>query len=249
MLSREKLSSALYKYTARAYYIDFARTNLSELDHLSDDELNHYFDTVSIDEELFEFSSDSSEIAEGKGGINYLVTPLRGFMGILIMICGMASAMYLMQDERNGTFSWAKETHKLWLGFISMIIAVLNISLAVLISLSISGLSVDILTEILSLLLYSVCVTAFSTALKYILSGIKLYAAVIPLISILSLALCPVFFDSKNNIISHILPPTYYISTAHNESYILYMVLYTTILWLVCAIMHILKKLRTRNFR
>lgn len=249
MLSREKLSSALFEYTARAYYLDFARTNLSELDYLSDEELNHYFDTVSIDEELFEFSSDSSKVADGKGGINYLTTPIRGFMGVLILICGMASAMYLIGDEKAGTFSWAKESHKLWLGFISMIIAVLNISVAVFISLAISGLSADILTEVLSLLIYAVSVTAFSMALKYILCSIKLYAALIPLISILSLALCPVFFDSKSKLVPHLLPPTYYINSIYNRDYMLYMILYTLALVMICTLLHILKKIRNKNFR
>lgn len=246
MLSREKLSSAVFEYTAKVQYLDFARTEVEGLDHLSDEDLMHYFDTVSFDEELFVFGN-SSDSSEGSS-LNYLTSPIRGFLGILIMICGMAAALYLMQDEKSGTFSWASDSVKLPIGFASMFIAVLNVSAATVISLVVSNLSGNTGREILLALLYCVNCTAFCLMLKLIISNIKLYATIIPLISLIAIAVCPVFFN-LNLSVSLILPPTYYINGIYNDKYILYMALYTLACLVMCWLLYMLRKLRLRNHR
>lgn len=245
MLSREKLSSAVFEYTAKAYYLDFVRTQVPELDSLSDDELIHYFETVSIDEELFVFSEFSSSSSEK---VNYLTSPIRGFLGILIMICGMAAALYLMQDERSGTFSWASDKLKLPIGFGSMLIAVLNTGIAAIVSLCLSQLSTNCGRELLVTLLYCFCCVSFCLLLKLILSSIKLYAATIPLMSIISLVVCPVFFN-LNTKLCYIMPPTYYTNAIYSNEHILYMIVYTLVCITLCLLLNLVKNKRINRFR
>ena len=52
-LSHEKLSGALFEYTAKAYYLLYAREKLEELDFLSDEELLDYYNSVAISDNLF----------------------------------------------------------------------------------------------------------------------------------------------------------------------------------------------------
>lgn len=248
MLSREKLTSAVYKYTAQAFYLDFTRTQVEGLDHLSDEELMYYYDNVSIDKELFTFGSSSAATTDANSSSNYLTSPIRGFLGILILLCGMASALYLMQDERNGTFAWAPDKIKLPIGFGSMFIAVLNVSVAALISILVSGLTVGLGKELLVSFMYCISCTAFCMILKMILCSIKLYAALIPLITVISMTVCPVFFN-LNHVAQYILPPTYYVNAIYSDKYILYMAVYTAVCVLLCLMVHLLKNFRNKLFR
>lgn len=248
MLSREKLSSAVYKYTAKAYYLDFARTEVEGLDNLSDKDLIAYFENVSIDEELFVFSNPSDSSTDSKGAVNYLTTPIRGLLACLIMICGLASALYLMKDEQNGTFSWASDRNKLPIGFASMFIAVLNVSLVALVSLFVSKLNAPVGKEILVFFMYSISCTIFCMLLKQIISGIRLFAATLPLISIIALAVCPVFFNTHLSI-QLAFPPTYFVNAIYNDKYILYMGIYTLVCFALCIIIYFFKKIRTKHLK
>ena len=248
MLSREKLTSAVFKYTAKAFYLDFVRTQVEDLDHLSDEELINYYDNVSIDKELFTFGSSSSVSSNPNASSNYLTSPIRGFLGVLIMLCGMASALYLMQDERNGTFAWAPDKVKLPIGFGSMFIAVLNISVAAVISIMVSGLNVGLGKELLVTFMYCLCCTAFCMIIKMLINSIKLYAALIPLVTVIAITICPVFFN-LNHFAQYILPPTYYVNAIHNDKHIVYMALYTVACLGLCVLIYALKNLRNKRFR
>ncbi|MBR2724912.1 MAG: hypothetical protein IKB72_05695 [Ruminococcus sp.] len=249
MLSREKLSSAVFEYTAKAYYLDFARAEYEGLDKLNDEELMEYFENVSIDEELFVFSNPaSSDTQDESGAVNYLTTPIRGLLGTLIMICGMASALYLMKDEQNGTFSWASDRSKLPIGFASMFIAVLNISVVAVISLTVSKLNTALARELLVTFLYCICCTIFCMLLKLIISNMKLFAVIVPLVSIISMAVCPVFYNTHLTF-QLFLPPTYYVNATYQDNYIIYMGLYTLLCFALCMLICFLKNIRTKHFR
>jgi len=240
MLSREKLSSAVFEYTAKAFYLDFTRTQVEGLDYLSDSELMHYYDNVSIDEELFVFGNSEASSSDKQSSSNYLTSPIRGLLGILIMLCGMASALYLMQDERNGTFAWAPDKAKLPIGFGSMFIAVINVSIVAILSLFVSGLNASFDRELLVTFMYSFCCTSFCMILKLLITNMKLYAVLIPLLTIICMVLCPVFFD-QNRFLRHFFPPNYYINAIYTDKYMMYMVIYTIVCLVLCFLIHIIK--------
>ena len=50
-LSREKLSSVVFKYSARAFFLSYADEKLPTLSDFSDEELLTYFENAKIDEE------------------------------------------------------------------------------------------------------------------------------------------------------------------------------------------------------
>lgn len=248
-LSHEKLSCALYEYCAKAYYIDFTRTNIPELDSLSDKELLEYYENVSIDEELFVFGNPTT--TEGKGeNANYLTVPIRGLLGVIATICGMAAAMYFMHDDASGTFSHVPQTSKIYIAFACLMIAVINISLSMFISLTAAGLSAGILKEIAVLLLYSLCCAVFCLLLKLIIPNIKLYGALCPLLTVIMLVVCPIFFDLKSlSFVQMLFPPTYYVNASYNSSYFLYMGVYALAGGLLCMVLHRLRNLKIRRHK
>ena len=248
MLSREKLSSAVFEYTAKAFYLDFAKTQTNGLDQLSDEELMYYYDNVSIDEELFIFGNSETTASDNQESANYLTSPIRGFLGILIMLCGMASALYLMQDECNGTFAWAPDKIKFPIGYGSMFIAVLNVSIAAIISLTVARLNTNFGRELLVTFMYCISCTSFCMILKQILGSIKLYAALIPLFTVISLTICPVFF-SLNHFTQYFLPPTYYVNAVFTDRHVVYMALYTAACLLLCILIYTLKNIRNKIFK
>ncbi len=249
-LTHEKLSCALYEYCAKAYYLDFTRENLPELDALSDAQLIEYYENVSIDEELFVFDNPTSTEENHKGNTNYLTTPIKGLLAVIATLCGMAAAMYFMQDEASGTFSHIPQASRVYIAFECLMIAVLNVSAAILISLFAAKLATNLFRELLSLILFSVCCAVFSLLLKLIVTSQKLYGALIPLLTVIMLVACPIFFDLKAlGIVQLIFPATYFVNASYSNTHLLYMGLYAATGCVLCLILHSISCLKIRKHK
>ncbi len=243
-VSHEKLTAALYKYCAQAYYLDFTRTNVPALDTMSERELIRYFDEASISEELFVFGdAEASADTENAVDENYLTSPLRGLLGVLVVLCGMAATMYYRQDEHTGLFSWVPESRKGYVAFCCLMIAVLNVALAAWLSLFVAGLAGSLLQEWLILLLYTICCSVFCLVLGQLIHSIKLYGALIPLVTVIMIAVCPVFFDIRDFLgVQLLFPPTYYVNALYDSRFVLYMVAYAVAGLLLCWLLGWLRK-------
>jgi len=232
-LAREKLSAAIYKYCARAYYMDFAKVNTKLLSKLSEDELYGYYDNLNITEQLFEFDAEKNSAMQSKGA-GYLIAPIRGLLSAVVLLCGLAAILFFMQDEKNGTFSLVPLNKRSPIAFACVMIAILNVAVMVFLSLYAGGLTTTVLREILSLILYAVSCSAFCLMLRKIIGNIKLLGALIPLFIIITIAVCPVFFDFRKMLALQLLfPPTYYINSIYNNAFFVYMLIYTAVCLIV----------------
>lgn len=245
-LVREKLTGVVYKYCAKAYYIDYIRANFSKLDDVTDEQLSVYFENASIDDSLFSFENPNN--AASKGTSNYLTSPIRGLMAIFVVLCGMAATMYYAQDEKAGTFSYIKSRYKELAAFGCVITAVINVSVVVCLSLFISSLSGNIATELLTFLLYAVCSTSFCLLLKSIFTSLRAYSALIPLLTVVFIGICPVFFDfRKLYAVQMLLPPTYYVNSMYDHKYLIYMGVYSVVCIVLSALLKVLKNLTIKR--
>lgn len=223
-LSREKLSSVVYGEAARVIYLNYLRAEVPELSHLSDAELMQYYDNTVFSADLFHFGD--SEKAEKD--TNFLLSPLRGLLGVIIVLCGLATAMHFQQDDSKGTFSRVSPQWRIVPETACHLVAVVQLTILSSICLGVCGLAQGFWIELAALVLYSLCVAAFSMMLRQLLGSIRLMAAVLPVLCVLMLVLCPVFFDlGALRKIQYLLPPTYYINAVHNPAYLGYMALYT----------------------
>ena len=245
-LAREKLSASVYAYCAKAYYIDYVRSKFYQLDELTDEDLSVYFTEVKVNEDLFVYGNPADEA--GATDVNYLTSPIRGLLAVLMLLCGMAATLYYLQDETAGTFAWVRENKKGLTALCCVVTATLNISIILLLSLAFSGLSGNLLREMGALLLYSLCCGAFCILLKQIFTVIRTYAAIVPLVAVVTLGLCPVFFDFRKwSAVQHLLPPTYYINASYDSNYALYMLGYIPACLAVAFLLSQLRKLLRRR--
>lgn len=228
-LAREKLTASLYQYCAKAYYLDYIRDNISQLDHISNQKLIAYFEKVNIDENLFVLGNPINTVSSPKD-TNYLTSPIRGLLAILAVLCGMSATMYHMQDEQAGTFSYVKQNRKGITALGCVLTANLNISVVLFFSLFLSSLTANLVIELLALFLYSFCCASFCLLLRQSFSSLRSYSAIIPLLTIGMISICPVFFDFRSlSSVQLLFPPTYYVNAIYDSAYFFYMLVYIAI--------------------
>lgn len=241
-LAREKISQVLYKACAKAYYLDYIRSELSQLDNLTDGELIGYFDRVQVDKAFFVYGNPVDQTSTQQK-TNYLTSPIRGLLGILILLCGLAATMYYMQDEAAGTFSWVRQNRRGLVALGCVLTATVNVSAVALISLYTASLAGGFLREMSTLLLYAFACSAFGVLLKQIFTNIRSYAAVLPLLTVIMLGICPVFFDfRKLRLLQMLFPPTYYVNAVYNRTYLLHMLLFSVGCLVLSWLLQSLKK-------
>ncbi len=241
-LAREKLSSAVFERVAKQMYIGHAKENLPQMEDASEAELLAYLEKTGVSGELFAFYDIHGNRREESG--NYLTTPLRGMLAILSAIGAVVTAMYYQKDLQRGIFSLMPERQRIYGEMGYQLISSVNILFFVLIALISAGLSVKLWQELLLFVLYSVCCGLFGMALRAVFGGGRILAVLIPVLALVMLVVCPVFFDLPQlQWIQLMFPPTYYITGAYNYKYMLYMVLYSGGLALVCYGVGYLKRI------
>lgn len=226
MLTREKLSGALYELCAPTVYRNFLRQNIPEMAQASDAELMAYYNGTGITDALFVFEQAGGSAAEQD--TNFLLAPVRGLLAVVIVICGIAASMYFVQDMEKGTFAWVPARYRLLTELGCQIVAVMDVCIASLLSLAVAGLTGSILRELLALVLYSLCASAFCMLLRRLCGTVRTLGTLLPLLAVVMLVVCPVFFDlGALREFQYLFPPTYYIHAVYADRYFLYMLLYT----------------------
>ncbi|MEE0264989.1 MAG: ABC transporter permease [Acutalibacteraceae bacterium] len=243
LLSHEKLAGVLYTACSESLYLQFARNNTEELKALSDDELMKYYNEIHKDGRLFEYCySDSDASAQQVIETDLLVTPIRGILSVLVILCGLACAMFFMQDEEKGTFAWVSYRVKPFMAFGYHFTAIILVAVAMFVSLAIIGVSTSFLREIIMIILYTLACTGFCMVIRLLCSNIKVLAVLTPFIVIALIAICPVFLDFKIlRPVQALLPPYYYLNALYSNSYLIYMLLYAVAAFITYALISKLK--------
>jgi ABC-2 type transport system permease protein len=230
MLSREKLGGVVFDLCAERIYLNYLRQNLPQMDGASDQELLELYENTDLDGDLFNFEQTDGASTENDDSGHYLMTPVRGLLAVVIVLCGIATAMYYIQDSSHGIFAWMPQRLRPAAELGCQLVSVVNVSVAALVSLAAIGLAGSFGLELLVLVMYSLCVAVFSMTLRRLCGGIRGLSTLMPLLVVVMLLVCPVFFDlGALRQMQYLFPPTYYINAVHNEVYLLYMLIYTLI--------------------
>lgn len=225
-MAREKLNFALQHYSASACYLNYTRENVEQLNALSDEELMVYFNEVEFNDELFLFRTPDGSTAVRVDN-NYLLAPVRGLLGVLMVLCGVAAALFYLGDEERGTFALVPLRRRGWVAYACLFIAVLNISVVTLLALLFGGVATSLWLEVPILLLYAVGCAAFCLLLMRLCGSIRVLASVLPVLVTVMIVVCPIFFDIRLPLwLKLVFPPTYFISATFDRWYLLYMVVY-----------------------
>lgn len=228
-LAREKLSGALYRVLSQRVYLSYIRENVPEFDDLSDEVLMEYHAGQKMSDTLFDFGDPDAGM-ERVQSVHYLTAPVRGLLAVVIALCGMATALYYMQDTRRGTFAWVSTRRRPGVELGCQLVSLANVTAVVMLALVLTGQTGSFLAELATALLYCLCCAAFSMVLRRLCGSVRLLAMLLPLLVVVMLVVCPVFFDLGDlRSLQYLLPPTYFIQGAYNAKYLLYMMGYTGI--------------------
>lgn len=244
MLSREKLSGTVFAHCSPYIYLDYIRSELPQLDGVSDEQLMQYYNEVQVSGRLFEFSlmdgSDASELLENS---SYLTSPVRGLLAVVVVLCGLAGAMYAMQDEKRGTFGWIRHSAKPLAELAGEIVCVANAAIAMVIALVLSGVTEHWFRETVALLLFILAVSAFSMLVSRLCGSLRFLGMWTPILLVVMLVVCPVLFDLGDLFELQLLfPPTYYINAVYSDQYMLWMPIYTAVCFVFCFVIDKLRK-------
>ncbi len=232
ILAREKLSGAVFESCSRAMYLQYLRENVPELDSTSDETLFGYYDAMAVEGNLFEFATvDGSQPAQKAEDASYLMTPVRGLLAVVAVLCGLATAMYYTADRTRGTFAWISENKLFFVELGCQMVSLLNVCAVTLLSLWAVGQTVGIIRELLQMLLYAMSVALFAMLMRKVFGGLRGLAVALPLLVVVMLVVCPVFFDlGALRELQYLFPPTYYIHASYSARYFGLMGVYALVL-------------------
>ena len=139
----------MHKYLSYSVY----KNHMNEVMNVHNDSvIDEYYKENFFDDSLIEISYlNSNSSIEDK---NYLLTPLRGMLSLLVILCSISSVMYFLNDIRKGVFNWINPKYHIILQGVYVLVSALNTAEFVLIALGFSGLFMSAFKEILLMLLY-----------------------------------------------------------------------------------------------
>jgi ABC-2 type transport system permease protein len=155
---------------------------------------------------------------------SYLTVPLRGLLSIFIVLCGLASGLYYMQDRKNGLYT----PFSCWYHLPAVVMAGASVLLALLLT----GYFTNWLWEVFLMGLFILAVAGFCDIIRLVLRKTEYLAAAFPILVLLILVFCPVFFAIKTvPFLPYLLPPFYYLNALYNRVFDFYFGIYIIVLF------------------
>ena len=145
------------------------------------------------------------------------MAPVRGLVALLLVLTGLASAMYYDEEARRETFLRLSAPARRFLPLLCHLTALLPMALAVMTALWAARLLGALPREAGLMLLYCLSAAAFSELVRKLCRTQARLGAAMPVLMALMLALCPVFFDlNMLTPVRHLLPPFYYLNAVRS---------------------------------
>ena len=207
MLARERLYAALFPALSHAEFDALMGKRFGVTD---EETLRERYDFGADLSSMVLFEDLSGGEAEGSA---YLLSPVRGLLALLVLLAGLASALYAIGDERRETFLWLSRPGRDLVPLLSHFLAELPAAAAALLSLWAAGLTRGAGGECLLMLAYCAACAVLSEILRRLLGTEERFAALIPAVLLISLALSPIFADLGLPL-SRFLPTAWYLRAA-----------------------------------
>jgi len=207
---REKLYGTLFGEISYSMFDAFVREELGDKTTPAES-LRSIYDAYDYPQGLVHFVFLDSE-SDPLENASLLLSPLRGVLSLLLLLAGMAAALYAKQDEKQQVFAMLPPKKRV-LPLLGTVWSAVSVTALVLFgALLISGVGARPGKEALMLLLLALCVTGFCSLLAALLPGERALGAALPLVLVAAAAFCPVFVNVRSfPWISALLPPWYYL--------------------------------------
>lgn len=231
-LAREKLCGALYPDMSYEIYRQFVRSTLLQ-EEIPEQELRQAYETSRVEGSLFQLSF-LDETGRKPEQADYMVAPLRGLLSLVVLLCGLACAMYYLQDEAAGLFAWMPAGRSRLFVYGYHLTATVDAAAAVLAALYFSGCFTSLGRELVLMSCYVFASTGFCLLVGRLCGSLEGLAAGTPVLMLMMLVLCPVFLDIRRlRIIQYLFPPFYYLNAVYHESFLVYLLLYMAVIYIL----------------
>jgi len=232
-LAREKLFGALYSHASYALYRNFICKDLAL--ETGEETLLQCYEDTAVEGSLFQFSlANGGSEAPDMGQQNFLVTPVRGMLALLVLFCELTATMYFLQDREKGVLDAVPRQKRRKYLYLHQFTVTGAVAAAVLAALYLSGIFTQWYREMVWMAVYIPMGMGFCSLLQRVCGKVRRLAALIPVLMLASFVLCPVFFFvPKLRMLSCLLPPFYYLNVVHNGSYIYRMILYCAVVFAI----------------
>ena len=232
-LSREQLYGKIYQDLSLAILKAWMDQHAGVF-YMQKEERDLYLEETmaayQMNENLFQLAYPDEELVSDRASSDYLSSPLRGLLAVLMVLTGSAAALVLMLDEKEGRLVWMKNGSRCIYRYFSILIPVADTAVFTLIALRFTGSFTGWGKEILLLALLCLSVTGFSCLLSCLVPGMTLYGALIPILVLACLFLTPVFLDlTFLRPLQALLPPWLYLNSVHGAVPLQSMCLYAVI--------------------
>lgn len=240
--SRNKLFCEIFPHVAYSLFENYVTLELPGGDNLSEEEILHYYTSRGIDTEIINVVTvdNSGEIYESEG--NYITSPLRGIVAVIVLLSSLAAAMFTLSDIRRGLYALFPFGKRFALLLSSLFSHIIPASVTALVSIYLADLGEGLTDEIFRMVLFVTACASASLLLMGLFKTPKAFAVSVPIIILSAIIFSPVFINvTEFPVIQGIFPSYYYLYSFTNTYHTLYLALYT----LTCGALSIpvLKKL------
>ena len=244
-LSHEKLNSTLFPYISLAFCEDYIYDHLLTIDEISSQTIKEYYNSIKAEgEDLFQLVYAAGGVNEDADDENYLLSPARGLVAILVMLGGLAAAMFYTSDESRGVFDRMPKGKRFVFAIEYHAVAVFDVAIAAFIAIIVGGFSIVFLYELASMLLYIIAVVGSCMLLRLVFYDIRILASITPALAIIMAVACPIFINPPSiPILQYLLPTFYYLNSIHRPEFLGYMAIFSVITY---AASYMLYRIRTR---
>lgn len=233
-MSKVKLYGSLYEDISYELYRSFMMREM-EVEKASiefETQMKELYEKNHVSGTLFRYAYSKGYTQEDQP--DYLLSPMRGFLALWMMLCGIVGAIYWKKDCLAGTFAHGLSRKNHLFGIACQLLVVIHGALAAYLALLVLGIGQSALWEAMLLLLYAVNIVMFCNILHLFIRRPSWYAICGGLLLVLEGVVCPLFFRIEELLpVSRLLPTHYYVSAIHNRQMAYYAVGYLFVLVLL----------------
>lgn len=214
-IAKEQIFAAFYEEIAYAMYERYAH---DAADDVTAEELAAFHEENGVKGELISFTYEKAGKVD-LSTVNYLISPLRGLLSVIMLMCALAAGVYFISDERSGTYTLLSKDRRYIVLYFSHLAALTLASVFVLLALYFTGNFTSLWKELLNVILFALSLAGFSSCLCALIPSVNALCVALPVLCAASLVLSPVFFDIISlRPLQQILPLYHYMTVSANAS-------------------------------
>ena len=241
-LTREKLFCLIYPSLSETLFKEYVRENISGGDTLSNEELDSYYSYKDVNTHIVDIVTIDADGNERESRDSIVMSPVRGLLSVIVMLSALTAALYTLKDRKRGMFSLFYGRKKVFLTMQSILAALVPASLFFIISLYFTGIWEGLYRELLGVVVLVITSLSFTLLLATV-TRLSVFTLILPVLTVASLFISPVFLNSSSfSVIQLIFPTYYYLYSFSDSSVFLSAVVYSALMTLLAFLSEKLKR-------